>query len=169
MISYSTVIRKFEKKGEKSGWTYVLITESQASALISGQKTSFRVRGKLDSIAIEKTAVLPMGDGSFILPLNLKIRKALGKSHGETVRVMVETDKRKLPLSQDLLASLKEEPSAFEHFTSLPPSHQQYFSKWIEEARTIETKTRRIVMAVMALSSKKGFGEMMRDYRDQRY
>jgi len=169
MITYTTVIRKFDKKGEKSGWTYIEISEANAQKLVPGQKTTFRIRGSLDSYSFQKVAVLPMGDGTFIFPLNLQIRKAVGKKQGEMVKVMIEADKRKLQLSRDLIASLKDEPSALEHFNSLSPSHQQYFSKWIESAKTLQTKTRRIVVTVMALGDKKGFGEMIRQYREQRY
>ena len=48
-------------------------------------------------------------------------------------------------------------------FKTLPGSHQRYFSKWIEDAKTMQTKTKRIVMALTAFSKKQGFPEMMRE------
>ena len=169
MISFNAVIRKFEKKGEKSGWTYILISKTNAQKLVPGQRTTFRIRGTLDSYAFQNVAVLPMGDGGFIFPLNLGIRKAIGKQHGDTVKVVIEPDKRKRPLSKDLLDSLKDDESALTHFKSLTPSHQRYFSNWIESAKTVQTKTRRLVTSIIALSNKKDYGEMIREDRDQRY
>ena len=47
--------------------------------LKSNNKKSFRVKGLLDKHTIKQVAVMPMGDGTFILPLNADIRKATGK------------------------------------------------------------------------------------------
>lgn len=111
-----------------------------------------------------------MGDGSFMLPVNATMRKALGKTQGDKVKVTLNVDKRPLELSADLMISLEDEPAALDFFNTLPMSHRQYFSKWIESAKTVETKTKRIVSAVMALSQRKGYGEMMRENktRDER-
>jgi uncharacterized protein YdeI (YjbR/CyaY-like superfamily) len=103
-----------------------------------------------------------MGDGSFILPVNATIRKAIKKHQGHTVKVELELDKRPLTLSPDLMKCLKEDPLAKAYFTSLPKSHQNYFSNWIESAKTIQTKTKRIIMAMEAFAKKQDFGEMIR-------
>jgi hypothetical protein len=70
MIFFSAKIQRFAKKGEKTGWSYIEISEAQAAKLNPGCKKSFRVKGKLDEFKIEKTALMPMGDGNFILPFN---------------------------------------------------------------------------------------------------
>ncbi|MBL0742077.1 YdeI/OmpD-associated family protein [Chryseolinea lacunae] len=161
-VQFTTTILKFETKGEKTGWSYVEITAAQANKLKPDNKVSFRVKGKLDGHAIEKIALLPMGNGTFILPLNLTMRKAIGKDRGEKVKVALELDDRELKISRDLLVCLAEDPEAEKFFKSLPPSHQRYFSKWIESAKTAPTKTRRIVMAMTAFAKKQGYSEMMR-------
>ena len=96
------------------------------------------------------------------------MRKAIGKIHGDKVKLVLAVDKRTPELSKDLMASLADEPAALEFFNSLPMSHRQYFSKWIESAKTVETKTQRIVSSVIALSRKKGYGEMIREGRAQK-
>jgi hypothetical protein len=169
MIQFNTIIQKFDKKGEKSGWTYIEITAAQAKKLNAASKVSFRVKGKLDNFQFEKLALIPMGEGDFILPLNGRIRKALGKKHGDKLKVVMEIDRRKIPLSSDLLDCLNDDPVAMDFFNSLPGSHQQYFSKWIESAKTAETKTKRIVAAMLAFSKKQGYSEMMRAYRDRNF
>jgi uncharacterized protein YdeI (YjbR/CyaY-like superfamily) len=55
---------------------------------------------------------------------------------------------------------------AMEFFSSLPKSHQNYYSKWIDSAKTLQTKTKRIVVCLTAFSKKQGFGEMMREYKN---
>lgn len=162
MVKFTTTILKFDKKGEKTGWTYIEISKRQAQQLKPDCKVSFRVKGTLDSYTIQKTAILPMGEGMFILPLNGAMRRAIGKKQGDTLKVSLEADDRKLVISHDLIICLKEDTEAMKFFKSLPNSHQQYFSKWIESAKTAHTKTKRIVMAITAFSKKQGFPEMIR-------
>ena len=165
MISFTTTILRFDKKGEKTGWTFIEISKKQAQKLKPDCKVSFRIKGTLDSHEIQKTSILPMGEGNFILPLNGAMRRAIGKKHGDKLNVSLELDDRKLTLSHDLMLCLKEDPDALKFFKSLPNSHQQYFSKWIESAKTAHTKTKRIVMAMTAFTKKQGFPEMLRASR----
>ena len=93
------------------------------------------------------------------------MRKAIGKRAGAMVQLSLLPDEKPLPMNKDFLACLDDEPIAYQFFKSLPPSHQRYFSKWISDAKTVETKTKRIANAVNALSRKQGYGEMLRNSR----
>lgn len=163
MIKFSTVIQRFDKQGEKTGWTYIEISQAQAQKINPGVKVGYRVKGKLDRFSIEKTALLPMGEGRFILPLKADIRKAIGKRQGDRLKVEMELDQRQIEPSSDFMKCLKEDAEALKFFKTLPGSHQRYFSKWIDDAKTMNTKTKRIVMALTAFSRKQGFSEMMRE------
>jgi len=165
MIKFATTILKFEKKGEKTGWSYIEISAAQAKKLKPGCKVSFRVKGKLDQYVFEKVSLLPMGEGTFILPINNTMRNATGKKHGDKLTVVMEADDRKLTLSTDMMACLKEDPQALTYFKSLPNSHQQYFSKWVESAKTSATKTKRIVTVMTACAKRQTYSEMIRSYR----
>lgn len=169
MLQFIAIIQKFDKKGEKTGWTYIEISALQTKKLKPETKVSFRVKGTLDQYQFEKVALLPMGDGNFILPINGTMRKAIGKKQGDKIKVVMERDDRKMTISPDLMACLKEDPEALKFFKSLPGSHQLYFSKWIESAKTAQTKTKRIVTAMVAFNKKLGYSEMMRSYRDQNF
>ena len=162
MVQFTTTIKRFEKQGEKTGWTYIAVSAKQAGELNPGVKTSFRVKGKLDNFSIEKAAIMPMGDGSFIIPLNAAIRKGTGKSKGATVAVYLEVDNAPIIIDQDFMDCLHDEPSALQFFQGLTKGHQNYFSKWIESAKTEPTKAKRIAMAVTALAKGLGFPEMLR-------
>jgi len=168
MIKFEQIIQRFRQKGEKTGWSYITIDPKNARKLKPNTKVSFRVKGRLDSYAFEALALLPMGEGDFILPLNATIRKAIRKKEGDKLKVEMELDDRPLALSPDLMKSLKMEPAALAHFKSMPRSHQNYFSKWIESAKTLPTKTKRIVMAVNAMAHKMKFNEMLRAARSER-
>jgi hypothetical protein len=169
MIQFTTTILQFHKKGEKTGWSYIEVSATQANKLNPGCKVSFRIKGKIDNYTFEKVSLLPMGEGSFILPINGKIRKAIQKEKGSKVQVTMELDKRTPSLSRDLMDCLHDDSEALSFFKSLPRSHQNYFSNWIESAKTSQTKTKRIVMAVTALNKKQGYGEMIRASRNNPY
>lgn len=80
------------------------------------------------------------------------------------VKVQLAVDKPYEILPQ-LLECLADEPGAMAFFKQLPRSHQNYFSKWIEAAKTDATKANRIALAVNALSKQQGYGEMIRSMK----
>lgn len=162
MIRFTAKIQRFGKKGEKTGWSYIVISKKQAEQLNPGCKKTFRIKGKLDDFNITKTAILPLGQGRFILAINAAMRKGTGKKEGDTINVQFELDERELTPSSDFIRCLKDDQRAYDYFKTLPKGHQNYFSKWIDSARTIQTKTRRITMAVIALGTGQGYGEMIR-------
>ena len=166
MIKFNTTILKFKTKGEKSGWTYIDIPADVAQQLKPGNKKSFRVKGKLDDFIIKKIALIPRGEGVFIMPLNAALRKGIGKRDGAILRVQLEEHKAPLILDSELMECLADEPAALAYFKQLPKSHQHYFSKWIESAKTIETKAKRIARTVNGLSKKISFAEMIRASKD---
>jgi hypothetical protein len=162
MVEFVTTIRRFGTMGEKTGWTYFEIPADIAEALKPGNKQSFRVKGKLDAFPIKGIALLPMGAGKFIMPLNADMRKAIGKRKGAMLKVQLSEDKQGFVFNEDFIACLNDDPPAKVFFQSLPGSHQRYFSKWIDSAKTEPTKVKRITMAVSALAKKLGYAEMLR-------
>jgi hypothetical protein len=167
MIKATLTIEKFGQQGEKTGWSYLLISKEMAEKLKPGCRTSFRVKGKLDELPIQGQALIPMGEGAFILPLKADIRKKLGKQKGAKVHLNLEWDPAEPELDPDLLACLEDEPSAYQWFKSLTPGHQRYFSKWISDAKTATTRTKRIAQAVDALAKQWDFGQMIRANKKQ--
>lgn len=166
MVRYTTTILKFAKQGEKTGWTYIEVPAGVAQRLKKGNKKSFRVKGKLDNHSIKQAALLPMGEGNFILPLNKDMRKAIGKRHGAMLKVQMEEDKSEFIFNADLMACLDDEPAAINYFKTLPASHQKYFSKWIDSAKTDSTKAKRIALTINSLSKGMGYGEMLRSLKN---
>ncbi|MFC4232462.1 YdeI/OmpD-associated family protein [Parasediminibacterium paludis] len=162
MLSFSAILKKFGEQGEKTGWTYLEVSKEQAHLLQPNTKKSFRVKGKLDSYAFEGVALVPIGEGNFIIAVNATMRQAIKKRKGDTVQVQLAFDEKGYQLNEDFMACLNDEPKALTYFNTLPKGHQNYFSKWIESAKTMETTTKRITMAVMALAKQMGYPEMIR-------
>lgn len=166
MITYNATIQKFDKQGEKTGWTYMEVPAAIAEQLKPGCKKSYRVKGKLDGFGIAQVALIPMGDGNFIIPLNEVMRKGTGKRKGAILKVQLQEDKKEYELNTEFMECLQDEPAALDFFKSKSASYQRYYSKWIESAKTEATKTKRIALAVSSLAKKMEYGEMLRMQRD---
>ncbi len=163
MTDYTTILLKFDDKGEKTGWTYIEIPADIAQTLKPDNKQSFRVRGKLDDFAIAGIALIPMGEGNFIMAVNAAMRKGIRKNHGAMVRVQIEEDTEFTVQTPDDLADCFEyEPEAFEFFNSLAKSHRHYFIKWIESAKTQPTREKRMALTVNAMVKRWDYAQMIR-------
>lgn len=153
--------------GEKTGWTYLVVSKQQAEKIKPGNKKTFRVKGKLDEHPIKSVALLPRGDGSFIMAVNATMRKAIRKIHGAELVVQLEEDKAPVKLSAQLLECLKDDPDAEKNFNSLPTSHKNWYSNWVNAAKGEQTKAKRIATIMKTLALGMGFSEMMKEYRGQ--
>lgn len=56
-----------------------------------------------------------------------------------------------MEMPADLQAALRENPTAQAVFEGLSPSHQREYLEWIEEARSYETRQKRIERTAMRL------------------
>ncbi|MEI9945968.1 MAG: YdeI/OmpD-associated family protein [Chitinophagaceae bacterium] len=162
MVKFIATIHRFEKMGEKTGWTYIEVPADIAEKLKPGNRREFKVKGKLDAHPVKRASLMPMKGGGFIMPVNAAMRKGIGKRHGAMVKVQLEADDSPFVFNRDFIDCLNDEPKAKEFFQTLSGSHQRYFSKWIDEAKTEPTRTKRIALSVNALSKKWGYPEMIR-------
>ncbi len=168
MIYFETQLKKFGKQGEKTGWVYILIPAKIALQIKPNNKKSFRVKGKIENVSINAIAMLPMGEGDFIIPINAAMRKKLHKIQGATVAINLEEDDDEMKLSKTLLDCLKDEPKAEKYFNSLPPSHKNYYSNWVNAAKSEMVIAKRIAVIIEACAASMTYGEMMKVYRESR-
>ncbi len=163
MVELTTTLLQFGEKGEKTSWTYLAIPAVVACEIKPNNKLSFRAKGFLDEVAIKGLALIPMGEGDFILPVKAALQKALGKRKGATVKIQLEIDLDfKIEMPADLAACFADEPEALQNFNRLPKSHQHYYFKWINEAKTEATRTKRLAATLDAACKGLGYGEMIR-------
>jgi len=168
MVTFNTIILQFDDQGEKTGWSYIAIPPDLAQRLKPNNKKSFRVRGMLDGLAVSGMALMPMGNGDFIMALKADVRKALHKNSGAMLAVSIEEDvDYKVDLPEDLKECFDFEPEAFDFFMSLAKSHREYFIKWINGAKTNETRNKRIVNTVNAMLRRWDYGKMMREMKGE--
>ncbi|WP_240755158.1 YdeI/OmpD-associated family protein [Pedobacter sp. SYP-B3415] len=163
-IQLQAEIERFgSQEGEKSGWSYVFIPSALAEKLKPGHRQSFRVKGLIDQVVVNGMSLVPMCGGDFILAINGSLRKKLRKEAGNTITLLLEEDKDfKIELPEDLEMCLLDEPGAFESFMAQPKSHRNYFINWINQAKTLPTREKRLVMTVDAMQQGLDFGGMIR-------
>ncbi|NID11392.1 YdeI/OmpD-associated family protein [Fibrivirga algicola] len=165
--SFTATLLKYGPNGEKTGWTYIAILSELAESLKPGQRTSFRIKGWLDTYPLRQVALIPIGDGTFVLPVNATMRRAIRKEEGATVHLSIEVDDEPFTQSADLLACLADDPDAQAYYDSLPPGHQRYYTNWIESAKTANTKAKRITQAITGFLMGMGYSEMIRYYKNR--
>lgn len=166
MVEFTTMILQFAEQGEKTGWSYIEIPADVAQQMKPGNKKSFRVRGVLDALPVSGMALMPMGEGNFIMALRAEVRKAIHKNAGAMLHVKLEEDVDfKVEIPADLQECFDFEPDAFEFFNTLAKSHRDYFIKWIDSAKTRETREKRIVNTVNAMLRKWTYNVMLREMR----
>lgn len=167
-VKFTATILRFDSQGEKTGWSYIEVPADLAQKLKPGNKKSFRVKGKLDSFPIAGVSLIPMGGGSFIMAINATMRKGTAKKYGSMLKVELQVDEKPFVFDKEFIACLKDEPDAKKFFDTLAGSVQRYFSKWISEAKTEQTKTKRIAQSVSALAKSTSFSEMVRNLKSEK-
>ena len=103
-----------------------------------------------------RSTIAPMG-GVYMLPVSAEIRRITGVVGGDAVDVEVELDTapREVTIPPDFAAALDAEPEARSFFQSLSYSNKQRIVLAIEQAKTAETRRRRIFQSVQALGEKR--------------
>jgi hypothetical protein len=99
-----------------------------------------------------RSTVAVMG-GRYLLPLSAENRAAAGVVAGDEVDVDAEldTEPREVAVPADLTAALEGDDVAREAFERLPYSHRRRHVMAIEEAKTPETRRRRVTKALEML------------------
>ena len=99
-----------------------------------------------------RSTIASMG-GEYMLSVNPEVRAAAGVRAGDEVDVDIELDTapREVTVPPDFAAALDADADAKRFFESLSYSNKRRFTLSIEDAKTPETRQRRIDKAVMTL------------------
>ncbi len=141
LVSGSYLLEKFAGKG---GWTYIALPE------IPNQKNFpfgwMLVDGTVDTYPLHQHKLMPQGNGHLMLSVNASIRKAIQKQAGDTVQLELYRATAHAEVPQEILDCLAmESKTVQDNFTQLPAADKQQFMRWIYEAKTEDTKAKRIV------------------------
>ncbi len=156
------IIEKYGENGEKTGWCYIILPPNEIRKIYTKDKKSFRVKGLIDSLSIEKTALLPAKDGHYILPINAKIRKAIRKNAGQKVHINFSCDTSILPINNDLTTCLEMDQSLKDKFEKRTKAEQHYLNKWVNESKTTVTLEKRITSILKGLENNAAFQNILK-------
>jgi hypothetical protein len=163
MVQFESEMVKYGRMGEKTGWTVIELPCDITEQLNPAVRKPYRVKGLIDGLPIQSIAIIPIGGGTFVLPLNAVIRKAIGKKQGAMVKLWLTLDTDEYQLNKTLLDCLNEFKVAKNAFFSKPRSHQNYYSKWVETAKTQATIDKRIVQIIDSLERGLTYPEMLKE------
>jgi len=130
----------------------------------AGIKITFDVQvafGKKGRVPVKYTidgrqfrgSIFPYG-GIYYLGVRKEIRDAIGKTYGDTVRIVMEADDepRVAKVPDDFAQALAGNKKAGQAFEILSYSHKREHIEWIESAKKEETRQRRIAKAIEKLT-----------------
>jgi hypothetical protein len=126
--------------------TGIEVPAAVVDRLAGGKRPAVNVR--INGYAYRST-VAPMG-GVFMLPISLEHRQGAGVGAGNTVDVdlTLDTEERTLSIPSDLQKALDGDAQALRVFASLSYSKKQRLTLPIEQAKTPETRQRRVEKAI---------------------
>jgi len=150
LVDKAYLLEKFPGKG---GWTYAEIPE------VEPDKHSWfnwiKVRGFIDDYEIKHSRLMPMGNGHLFLPVKTSIRKAIRKAAGDTVHIKLYPDDTPVELPQEIEECFDlEDVRLKEAFAKEPEGRQNEFIEWVNEAKTEDTKAKRIARFMDYLKNK---------------
>jgi len=98
--------------------------------------------------------LLPLGDGYHGLTIPREVRRAVGKTVGDVLRVALSHDlsERVVTMPEDLAAALAEEEAALKFFKSLTKPEQRAYVRYLKGAKNPATRAKRLTETVYRLS-----------------
>ncbi len=94
-----------------------------------------------------------------MLPVSADVREKAGIKAGDTIEITLEADTRPsvVEVPADFRAALDANPTAAQFFEGLSNSNKKFYIGPIEQAKTADTRTRRIEKAVADLQLQKKY------------
>ena len=129
--------------------TGIRVPAAVVESLGSGKKPAVRVT--INGYTYRSTVAVYGGD--FFLPVSAEVRQGAGIAAGDEIEVAVEldTEPREVVVPPDFAAALDADPDARRFFEGLSYSNKRRIVLGIEDAKTAETRQRRIDKAIEKL------------------
>jgi hypothetical protein len=125
-------------------WSWVEMPFDAAE--VFGKKGNIPIVATVDSVEF-KANLMPLKKGVHFLIINKNLQKTIKKRPGMTVSVKIEYDPvpRPLEIPMDLEDALENNAGAKKFFfETLAPSHRKGVVRWVEEAKGVETRLKRV-------------------------
>ena len=133
-----------------SGSQYIVIPFDVKE--VYGTNGRVQVKATFDG-HLYRGSLAPMGGGNHVLGVRKEIQKAICKTHGDSVKVVIEPDiePRVVTVPRDLQKLLDENPKEKAFFEKLSFTHRKEYVTWIESAKKDETRQWRLQKSLKML------------------
>jgi len=137
-------------------WGYYLpVSAAQATPFIAGEDR--RVICTLNDHYCLHAALMPR-EGDFFILVNKEIRDKLGLSVGDSVQVALAKDQSEygMPMPEELLVMLQQDPEADRWFHALTPGKQRSLIYLVSKVKSIDSRIAKAFAIVTHLKEAKG-------------
>jgi Domain of unknown function (DUF1905)/Bacteriocin-protection, YdeI or OmpD-Associated len=143
---------------ELGAWSWIEMPFNASE--IFGKKGNIPVVAKIDEITFRGT-LMPTVKFGHLLIINNDLQKKIRKQAGMSVRASIEIDAEPRPLEiyEDMEDALENNLGAKTFFyETIPISHRKGLMTWLNGAKTVETRMKRIdkIIEVMTYWNKRG-------------
>lgn len=130
----------------------VFVVAPFSVAEVYGTKDELSVRTTIEGFPYQGE-LTPLGDGYHALVVPREVRRAVGKTVGDVLRVALSHDlsERVINLPDDLAAGLAENAAASTFFKSLTKPEQRSYVRYLKGAKTAEIRAKRLTETVYRL------------------
>ena len=130
----------------------VFVVAPFSVAEVYGTKNELPVQTAIDGFPYQGE-LTPLGDGYHALIIPREVRRAVGKTIGDILRVGLSHDlsERVIAMPEDLAAALAEAPAAQTFFKSLDKPEQRAYVRYLKGAKTPEIRAKRLTETVYRL------------------
>lgn len=138
---------------EEKGGTYVICPSNTVD--VFEKKGQVKIIADIEGITYQGS-IFPTGKGTHYLGIKKSILQKINKKAGDFVSITIKEDleERNVALPEDFNKALNNCHSAKEKFDKFPYSHKKEIIVWINEAKKVETRARRIKKAIDMLLEK---------------
>ena len=138
-------------------WGAHFAVPNLVSEALSGPEDK-RVVCTLNEKVEYQCAMLPRGDGSFLITVNKKIRDQLNLKPGSQVRVSLHKDESEygLPMPEELAAVLEQDPEGSQFFHALTPGKLRTLLYIVGQVKSSDKRIARALAIVEHLKGNAG-------------
>ena len=131
----------------------VFVVAPFSVAEVYGTKEEVLVQTAIDGFPYQGE-LLPIGDGYHALVIPREVRRAVGKTVGDVLRVALRRDlsERVIAMPEDLAAGLAENEAANKFFKTLTKPEQRSYVRYLKGAKNPEMRGKRLTETVYRLS-----------------
>lgn len=145
-----------ERSDNKLWGAHLRIPQHSVAGLVS--KTSRRIVCSLNDGPERQCALLPDGNGDFLVTVNKSLRTSLGLNFGDRVLVRMRKDDSKygLPMPAELAEVFRQDPAALKRFHTLTPGRQRTLLYIVNSGKNVDDRIFRAVTVTRHLEVNKG-------------